>query len=439
MRHKRQILFMLVLSVALLSVQTVLAQDEPITLTYWETFGSQDGGVQAQIIAEFEASHPNVQIVQEFVPFEEMSVKLPPALQSGTGPDIIYADVAPQFLGSYVQAGHILPLSDAAEQFGWDERVFDWAQRRATYDGELFAIGHEMEVLTLMYNQKIFDELGLEVPTTLEELETTMAAIRDQSDYVPMMLATGPGPWNGFHMMHALAYAMMDVSQVANTTPQGDGSYADPNWLQVFEKYQEWVNAGYFPAEANSIDWEGHWSLFCAGQVAMLAQGTWLFLPLSECEAENPELFDFSVAPFPSAEGRPYQSYVGIGSAWYLNAALEEDPARKQAALEFLDALISPENAVRWVQEAQLFPAVPFDASSVELTEQQQAALAIVEQAGAEGGGPVPVGFNNSPEELEVWRNVVQGLVAGSLTPEQAAEMLNEALVAAQEAWAAAE
>ncbi len=430
--------FVFVLLFALVGLQVAAAQDAPITLTYWETFGPQDGGVQAQVIADYQAAHPNVTINQVFVPFEEMSVKLPAALASGTGPDIIYADVAPQFLGSYVQSGKILPLDEAYDEYKWNGRVFDWAKRRATYGDHVYALGHEVEVLTLMYNKKIFDQLGLKLPDTLEDLEATMQTIKDKDpDIAPMMLATGPNPWNGFHMMHALAYATMDVSQVANTTPQGTGTYDDPAWLNVFQTYRDWVTKGYFPEEANSIDWDGHWALFCAGKVAMMAQGTWLFKSLTDCEKENADVFSFGVAPFPSAKGRPYQSYVGIGSAWYLTSGMADDKARKEAAYQFLDAMITPETAVKWVEQAQLFPAVPFDQSAVTLTEQQKEALAIIAKAGDTGGGPVPVGFNNSADELNVWKNVVQGLVAGSVTPQQAADDLNIELVKSQKEWAA--
>jgi raffinose/stachyose/melibiose transport system substrate-binding protein len=418
-----------------MALRSTQAQDN-ITITYWETFGPQDGGVNDLVIKEFEASHPNVKIERVFVPFGDMSMKLRTALASGEGPDLIYGDQQPAFLGSYVKADQILPLDAAYQEYGWDQRVFGWAQKRVSYFGHVYGVGHEVEDLMLMYNGKIFDELGLQVPTTLEELETVMQTIKDKSDYTPMMLATGGGgPWNGIHMINAIAYATMDVSKVLETTPQGTGTYDDPDWLNVLNIYQKWAKAGYFYKDANAVDWEGHWSLFCAGQVAMLTQGTWLFKPISDCEAENPDLFDFKVAPFPVAAGRPYQAYVGIGSACYLSADVANNPDLEIATLEFLDALISPDAAVHWVQDAQLFPAVPFDQSQVTLTEQQVVALDIIDMAGSEGGGPVPICFNNSAEELEVWQSVVQGLFAGTMTPEESIKQLNEKLVASQEAW----
>ncbi len=409
---------------------------ESITIKYWSSQTDAPAAVEAKIITEFESSHPNVKVEQVFVPFDDMSKKLPPAISSNTGPDVVYADVAPQFLGSYVRSKQILSLDDAFKKYGWDKTVFGWAQKRATYDGHIYAVGNEVEDLLLMYNKKIFDELGLQVPTTLEDLEATMATIKEKSSYTPMMLATGASaPWNGVHMMNAIPYATMDVSEVLNTTPQGTGSYLAPGWLNSFKIFDRWVKAGYYPKEANSIDWEGHWSLFCSGKVAMLTQGTWLFKPISGCAKENPEKFDWKVAPFPSAKGRPFQAYVGIGSGWFLSASVAKDPQREQATLEFLGALTDSKAALMWVQDAQIFPAVPFDKSKVTLSEQQKVSLDVIDKAGAEGGGPVPIGFNNSPAELDVWKKVLQGIVAGSTTPEDAVQMLNVELVKAQTAW----
>lgn len=416
---------------------TAAAQSvEAITIKYWSSQTDAPAAVEAKIISEYQSSHPNVKIEQVYVPFDDMSKKLPPAISSNTGPDIVYADVAPQFLGSYVKSNQILPLDDAFKKYGWDKTVFGWAQKRATYDGHIYAVGHEVEDLLLMYNKKIFDELGLQVPTTLEDLETTMATIKQKSSYTPMMLATGASaPWNGIHMMNAIPYATMDVSQVLNTTPQGTGNYLTPEWLNSFKIFDRWVKAGYFPKEANSIDWEGHWSLFCSGKVAMLTQGTWLFKSISDCAKENPDKFDWKVAPFPVAKGRPYQAYVGTGSGWFLTSSVAKNPQREQATLEFLGALTDSKAADMWVQDAQIFPAVPFDKSKVTLTEPQKVSLDVINKAGAEGGGPVPIGFNNSPAELDVWKKVLQGIVAGSTTPEDAVKMLNVELVKAQTAW----
>lgn len=404
-----------------------------VTLTYWENV-LDDGGLQDSVIKSFETSHPNVKVNHVTMQLNDLTVKLPTALSSGTGPDVIYADVSPAFLGDYVKAKEILPLDNAFKTYGWDKRVFSFAQKRATYGGHIYAVGNEVEDLGLMVNKKIFDALHLPLPTTFDQLESDMATIKAKSDYTPMQLACASGCYNGFHVMHTIAYATMPTATVVNTTPQGTGSYLDPGWLAALTTFQSWVKAGYFNKDANAVGFDNHWADFCAGKVAMLTQGTWLFKTISDCAKASGGRLDFVNIPFPVKQGLPFQAYVGVGSGWYVNAAVAKDPAREKAALDLINAMIAPSVADQWVSKAQVFPAVPFDKSKVTLTAPQKVALDILEKAG-DNGGPVPVGFNNSSAESDIWAAGLQGIIAGSTTPQQLVTKLQAELTKEQAAW----
>lgn len=132
-----------------------------IELTYWDNMDLSTVPFQDALIKEFEAAHPNITINHQNLSLNDMQVKLPTALSSGVGPDLVEADVSPQWLGTYVKSNQILSLDEAYTQYGWDQRVFQWAQDRVTYDGKRYAVGHEFETLGLMYNKKIFAELGI--------------------------------------------------------------------------------------------------------------------------------------------------------------------------------------------------------------------------------------------------------------------------------------
>lgn len=385
---------------------------EPITIEYWENF---IGASEAQnwAIEQMKAKYPNLSINSVNYHIEDMEVKLPTALASGTGPDIIYADLNPKWLGRFVNEGLAIPLTEGVEKYGWDEKIFGWAQEFGTYNDELYGIGHEFEVLGLYYNKKIYEELGLEVPQTLEELEANMEKIKNESNYTPMFYGCGEGCPNGIHMYNALAYDYVPVPKVMAATPLGDGTYLEPEWKEAMQVLERWEKAGYFNDDSLNYPWEGHWGGWCAGQDAMLAQGSWLFKTLSDCAAENPDKVEFGWAAFPVPEGKPFQSYVGVGSGWWLSSNLKDDPVKREIALEFLDTLISDEAVYKWVTEDQIFPAVDIDPAEVPLAEQQVTALEVARKAGREGGGPLPICWNNSSEETDVWVNGFQALYLG--------------------------
>jgi len=415
---------------------TEAAPAAKITLTYWENFiGTSQA--QSYAIAQMEAKYPNLTIEFANYQIDDMAIKLPTALASGSGPDIVYADMNPKWLGRFVNEDLAIPLTEGVQKYGWDQKIFGWAQAFGTYNGELYGIGHEFEVLGLVYNKKIFNELGLQVPQTREDLEAAMAKIKDNSKYVPMFYGCGTGCPNGIHMFNAIAYSMIPIPEVLATTPMGTGSYLDPGWLDALNVLQKWEQAGYFNDDALNYPWEAHWGRFCNGEVAMMAQGSWLFKALSDCAAANPDKVDFGWAPFPVAQGKPYQAYVGVGSGWWLTSQLKDDPEKRLLAMEFLNMLISDEAINKWITEDQIFPAVNFDTTKIPLTEQQKTALEVAKMAGSTGGGPIPICWNNSQEETDVWVKDFQALFLGEITPEQILKDADAVLKTYQAEWKA--
>ena len=103
--------------------------------------------------------------------------------------------------------------------------------------------------------------------------------------------------------------------------------------------------------------------------------------------------------------------------------------------LEFLDLLISDEAAVMWITEDQIFPAVIVDPESVDLTEQQVTALEVADRAGFDGGGPIPICWNNSQEETDVWSSGFQAMVLGQMDINQLVQDVDEVLKRYQAQW----
>ncbi len=410
---------------------------QQITLTYWgyrEGMVAPTGKTAAQAIADFEKSHPNVKVNTVAMETSDFDLKLPTAFDTPGGPDIVYIGSEPNHLGRYVQANQVLNLDPYLKQYGWD-KLLPAVAARTTYNGHQYGIGWELETLGLMYNTKLFDKYGWQPPTTLEDLEALMAKMKQQApNLVPLTLAQG-APGNGIHMMHALGYATIPTKEILATVPFGSGNYTDPGWLQMLQIFQRWAQAGYFPKGANGVGWENHWADFCAGKDAMLAQGTWLFSTIADCEKANPNGFGFGFVPFPVAKGMPFQAYTGTGKAWRFPERLAKEPTKLQAALELVAAMTTaPGVALSWVNQDQLFPGVPFDRSKANLTPQQQTALKIFDTAGSNGGA-VDIGFNNSSAETDLWVKDMQGIFSGTTTPEQMIKDLQAELDKEKAAW----
>jgi multiple sugar transport system substrate-binding protein len=133
------------------------------TLTYW----SWTPTAEAQVAA-FEKAYPNVDV--KWVNAGQGSdqyTKLSNAIKAGSGgPDV--AQIEYQALPQYALSGGVLDLAgygleDLEDQYSpstWEAEVLD---------GKLYGLPQDSGPMAMFYNQAIFDQYGLSVPTTWEE------------------------------------------------------------------------------------------------------------------------------------------------------------------------------------------------------------------------------------------------------------------------------
>lgn len=83
------------------------------------------------------------------------------------------------------EQGQVQPLDDLFTEYS-DEYALDEISQdlkdRMSYDGQLWAVPMQAQAFTFVYRQDIFDELGLQPPTTFEEMGQAAATIQEQTD-----------------------------------------------------------------------------------------------------------------------------------------------------------------------------------------------------------------------------------------------------------------
>src|ERR1700747_667945 len=139
-------------------------EDGQITLEFWSWVGGLD-----KVVKEFEQAFPNIKVNVNNVgggPAEY--TKLQTALKAGSGaPDV--AQIEYDFLPSFIVTDG---LADMA-QYGANEAkpyFVPWTWGQVSPDGKtVYGLPQDSGPLALNYNQKIFDQYGLSVPTTWDE------------------------------------------------------------------------------------------------------------------------------------------------------------------------------------------------------------------------------------------------------------------------------
>ena len=145
----------------------------PVTLAMWTGFTGGDQPGYAQIVKDFNASHPNIKVVQTVESWDTIQQKLPTAWLTGSGPDIAAPSPDPNAIANYVKTNSLLPVVTGS---GSDKvnssQLAPAAVKELTYKGKLYAIPANFATLSLYYNKKMFAAAGIaNPPATVADFE----------------------------------------------------------------------------------------------------------------------------------------------------------------------------------------------------------------------------------------------------------------------------
>ena len=199
----------------------------------------------------------------------------------------------------------------------------------------------------IFYNKAIFEEVGVEVPTTYAEFVEVSQAIKD-AGHTPILMC-GAEPWCGSFPVVALFSADVfgDDPDWMLKRKAGEVSFSDDNVVAAFQKFQDLVNAGLIDEGGLGTDFATANQAFYDGEAAMYFQGSW-FIGYMEPEVSA----NTGVFLLPQDDGDIYVPiYVGGGTRM---SALSEHPEELKM---FAEAFASNPNALKTnIELDALFP-----------------------------------------------------------------------------------
>ncbi|MBO1752643.1 extracellular solute-binding protein [Actinotalea sp. BY-33] len=286
------------------------------TVTVWRYFSDDN---QVRLMDEyaemFEAANDGVTVDNVFVPYDQLNANLVSAAGAQTGPDVVVfngAEVATLALG-----GALAPIDEYWAEFADADQFPDSVIHEV--NGETFAVQGYVNLLGLWYNADILDEIGLEPPTTLDELEDAMAAAAE-AGYEGITLSALPqsqGEWQAYPWLSAEGFSYTDP---------------DPETLEAgLARVRAWVDNGWLSQEAVTWDQTVPFQQFASGDVAFAENGNWQ-LGTAASDAD----FEYGVVPLPLGDaGQVYLGGEGQGIG-----AFSENPdlAWQYLAGTYLDA-----------------------------------------------------------------------------------------------------
>jgi len=293
------------------------------------------GQAWAKAIEIFEDENPDVEVVVEKQTFEQIQKNAKIVLTGDDVPDVMEYNKGNATAGQLASQGLLTPLTDAAKERGWDTTLSGSLQTTATYDenglmgsGDWYGVPNYGEFVGVYYNKDMFAQHGLEIPTTLAELEAAMATFQ-AAGITPLAEAGAEYPLG--QLWYELVLANADQEFVdAYQLFDGDVDFQGPEMTQATETLADWIDKGYIASDSAALTAEDMGVSFINGTYPMMVSGSWWFGRIVE-EMDA----DWGQFNFP---GNTLQ--VGSsGNLWVVPTNADS----KSLAEEFIDITLRPE------------------------------------------------------------------------------------------------
>ncbi|QOR71140.1 sugar ABC transporter substrate-binding protein [Ruania alkalisoli] len=209
------------------------------TVTFWPyPFGGvNEASWWEPHIEAFNEEYPDVEIDLQMQAYSGREESLVTSLSGGTEPDVVYFN--PDFIPKYAVEDLLLPLDDTRDD--WDQ-FHDSALNAMSYDGTLYGAPQLVSVSTNFCNVAIMDEVGVECPTTWDELREIAPAVQDAGYYVTNYYGT-------VNLNASFYQYLWQAGGEVLNEDMTEATFNSPEGLRALEFIKEMADNGWIPNE----------------------------------------------------------------------------------------------------------------------------------------------------------------------------------------------
>jgi raffinose/stachyose/melibiose transport system substrate-binding protein len=317
--------------------------------------------VLAQLADQFEQQNPGTTVEVSSVPTNDYQnvrntriaaggVDIVEAVDSGftarSNPDYVTGvDESPFIQG--VQAGNWVELTGQEFLGNFSPEVME----QLAYDGRAFLVPTGTVYYTgILYNQDIFAEHGLAVPTTWSEFVEVCQTLQE-AGITPLSMG-GQDLWPVGLLVLALAQSMFpDLPALDEQLWTGQFPLDGPESVELLEKLQTLY--GFTEDNFPGIAYSTIPSRFASGEVAMIPDGNW---SAPSIDAAGPE-FSYDIFPLPGSDNPADNQY--IGGKLDAGYGIPTSSPNQDLAIRFLEFYSQPENYQTFIRGSGFGPVQP--------------------------------------------------------------------------------
>ncbi len=192
-----------------------------------------------------------------------------------------------------------------------------------------------------LYNKTLFDEMGLQAPTTWDELLTVSRALSEKDGMMPMIFQ-GKDGW-AWPMMYTETYNQAtgnNAIAAVESFLKGETSFVSDASVQAFDLVKKFYDDQVLTTASLDTDEEGMIATFAQGKAGMLFAGTWDYETIkNSCD------FEVGAFAFPvMVEGSHAENGYGVGDYALAVPSFASDD-NLENTMRFLEYITRQENA----------------------------------------------------------------------------------------------
>ncbi|HET9914885.1 MAG TPA: extracellular solute-binding protein [Anaerolineales bacterium] len=382
------------------------AENRVLKVWHYESDTGAMGKAWLAAKEEFEATHPGVTVEMDNTKgFEEIRQTASMVLNSDEAPDVMEYNKGNATAGLLSQQGLLADLTDEVAKRGWDKIIVGGLQTTSRYEngvmgsGQWYGVTNYGEFVMVYYNKKLFEEHGVEVPTTLEEFEAVMDKFV-AAGLVP--IATGASEYPAQQIFYELVLSKADQDLIDSyQLYKSPVDFHNEAFTFGAEKMAEWVEKGYIEKNSTSMGAEDMGLGFESGKYPMMISGSWWYGRLMTEITD----FDWGIFLFP---GNQYNPGSG-GNLW----VVAENSENKDLAYDWIDITLSPKIQTIMGNEGGL----PVNANAEEITDPKVQELVQAFKEFSPGAAFYPDW--PAPGLYDALVSEVQELINGTKTPSE--------------------
>lgn len=306
-----------------------------LKLWHYESANSAMGIAWDRAIEIFKKEHPGVKVKFQRKAFEQIQQNAGMIINSDAGPDIMEYNKGNATAGLLASQGLLTDLTSEAKQRGWDKDLSASLQTTARYDdrgvmgsGQWYGVPNYGEFVMVYYNKELFEKYGVQVPTTLAEMEQAMDTFVSKG-VTPLGMSGAEYPAG--QLWYELALSQADRTWVDDyQLYKGPVDFHSGPAKFGADTFADWVKKGYVSKQSASLKAEDMGVAFISGKVPMIVSGSWWF-----GRFKDEITFDWDTFLFPGNTMTAGSS----GNIWVVPTTSKA----KDLAYDFIDVTMRPE------------------------------------------------------------------------------------------------